>query len=102
MATAVTGTFVATGNSAGFAPEIAVSAGSSRFNVTVFGTFVGTVVIERSFDSGTTFVPVLRSGTAVSYTVPSTEVFEEPEAGVQWRVRCSAFTSGTISYRLSN
>ena len=98
------GTFGATGNGLTFIPEPAQDLKHVvGFNVSVWGTFVGTAVLERSFDAGTTWIPVLRPGgnTAVSYTAPSSEVLYEPEDSVMYRLRCSAWTSGTINYRLS-
>lgn len=99
-----TGTFGATGNGSSFIPEPAQDLRHViGFNVAVYGTFVGTVVLEKTYDGGTNWVPVLRPGgnTAVSYTAPSTEVLYEPEDSVAYRLRCSAYTSGTINYRLS-
>lgn len=100
---AVTGSFTATGNGTAATPN-KHGRNPEKVNVSVSGTFVGTAVLERSFDAGTTYIPVLRPGgnTAVSYTAPSSEVLEEPEKGVLWRLRCSAYTSGTIDYRISN
>lgn len=101
---AITGTFVAATNGSTFMPEPNQDRRySADYNVSVWGTFVGTVVLERSFDGGTTWIPMLRTNTAtaISYTVPSTEILWEPEDSVLVRLRCSAFTSGTISYRLS-
>jgi hypothetical protein len=100
----VTGSFAATGNGTAFTPNTGSYNNGCQFNIFVYGTFVGTAVLEASFDSGTTWVPVLRycTGTAVSYTTPSCEVLPAPEGGVQYRLRCSAYTSGTLSYRLSD
>lgn len=72
-------------------------------NVSIWGTFVGTVVAERSFDGGTTWLgsSLPNSTTAISLTAPASFSVVEPEHQVLWRLRCSAFTSGTISYRLS-
>jgi len=101
---AITGTFGATGNGTSFVPEPAVDLKHVvGFNVAVWGTFVGTAVLEKTYDAGVNWIPVLRPGgnTAVSYTAPCTEVFYEPEDSVAYRLRCSAYTSGTISYRLS-
>lgn len=97
MAKNVSGSFTGTGNGNTFTPN-------GCYNVTVYGTFVGTVVLERSFDAGVTYVAVLRpaGSTAVSYTAPSSEVIPEPEKTILHRLRCSAYTSGTISYRMSN
>lgn len=73
------------------------------FNFDVAGTFVGTVVIERSFDSGTTWSVVSRdtAGNQCAYTAPASFSLMELESSVQYRTRCSAYTSGTINTRLS-
>lgn len=94
--TAVASTFTGTGQSASFAP----TAGRG-FNFTLSGTFVGTVRLDRSFDNGSTWHPVTAMGAAVSFTAPCTEVLEEPESAMRYRVNCVAYTSGTITYRLS-
>jgi hypothetical protein len=59
------------------------------------------VQIQRSFDGGTewlTRVDLVGNG---SYTTPISLVVAEPERGVLYRLACTAFTSGTINYRLS-
>lgn len=97
------GNLSATGSSATFQPkESSYIQTKMPFNYSISGTFVGTVVLEKSFDGGTTWLQAYDStGTAISYTAPKNIILEEPEAGVLYRVRCSAYTSGTISYRLS-
>lgn len=94
---AVTGTFTGTAN--GTSAQF-----YGVFNLELSGTWAATVVLERSFDGGTTFVAAARdtSGTAASYTANVSIVVNEPEPGVIYRVRCSAFTSGTVAYRLSS
>jgi len=98
---AVTGTFTATGQSASLCPELSSAVSSAPFNMALRGTFVGTVQLEASFDSGTNWIPVTALGTSITFTGPCKEVFEEPEAGVLYRLNCTAYTSGTINYRLS-
>ena len=100
----VTGSFSATGNGTAFTPNPGSFNNGAQFNISLWGTFVGTVVLECSFDGFTTAIPVNRycTGTAVSYTAPANEVLPCPEGGVQYRLRCSAYTSGTANYRLSN
>lgn len=93
----IRGAFTATGNSENFRRD----PGRGAFNMSLWGTFVGTVIPERSFDGGDTFLPLTALGSSISFTAPCTEIFEEPEAGVLYRLRCSAYTSGTINYRLS-
>lgn len=106
--TPVTGAFTAAAQTAGpFTPKDSPlqdpgSGGVQSFNFSVFGTFVGTVVLEKSFDAGTTWIQVFdRSGAAISTTTPKTIIVDEPEDSVQYRARCSAYTSGTANVRLS-
>lgn len=91
------GTFSATGQSS------AVTISPIRaFNVSVWGTFVGTVQLERSFDGGTTWLPITAAGTQIyTWTAPASEIAAEPEANVSYRLNCTAYTSGTINYRIS-
>lgn len=73
------------------------------FNAVLTGTFVGTARLERTFDGGTTYAPVfnVNTGSVIASTVPMSIVLYEPEAGVSWRWNCTAYTSGTITARLS-
>lgn len=92
----ITGSFAATGQSAS-----AVFYGS--FNVSLWGTFVATVQLERSFDGGTTWLPTAEdtTGAAAAYSAPVSLVADEPEHQVLHRLNCTAWTSGTVNYRLS-
>lgn len=91
----VAGSFSATGASASFQPIR-----RADFNITISGTFVGTVLVERSFDAGATWHA--KWPTEI-YAIADPRSFSdnEPEYGVLYRLRCSAYTSGTISYRIS-
>src|ERR1044072_6658965 len=90
-----TGTFTGTGQSTG-----AVVA--QDFNLSLSGTFVATVQLERSFDGGSNWLPVTYvDGSALTWTVPVSTTLNEPELGVQYRLNCTAFTSGTVRYRTS-
>lgn len=83
------GTFTATGAS----DPIIIGRGHSLVNISLnFGT--GTVALQRSFDDGTTWL------TVKEYTADAEEQFEDYEAGNQYRLNCSAYTSD-IDYRLS-
>jgi hypothetical protein len=95
-ANAVIGTFPGTGTSA----PITLRGG---FNTALWGAFVGTVVLEQSYDGGVTWLPVSidGTGTANAYTGPHNIAWVQPERDVQTRFRCSAFTSGPINYRIS-
>ena len=66
----------------------------------------GTVVLEASFDGGNTWAqaPASDSGSLVSVVTGSANGLfrvNEPEPGVLYRAHCTAFTSGTINYRIS-
>lgn len=70
-------------------------------NVTISGTFVATIVPERSFDDGATWFPVTYiDGSAISWTAPCSTPLPEAEPGVWLRLKCT-FTSGTVNWRLS-
>lgn len=93
MATVST-SFEATGVSA----QLLVAHGAS-FTYDVSGTFVGTVVLERTQDGGTTFEVITSKAAAASGTV-LVETSARGHAG--YRFRCSAFTSGTIVTSLAD
>ena len=66
--------------------------------------FNATVQLERSFDGGATFIPCnLGSGGILAQwtTGPVSLTFGEPEKNVLYRLNCTAWTSGAISYRIS-
>lgn len=84
----ISGTFEATGQSS----SVAIQA---SFNVSLSGFGVATVAIERSFDSGSTWVVV------ESFAADVERRGLEPEDGILYRVNCTAYTSGTIAYRIS-
>ncbi len=69
---------------------------SGKANLIIDGTFVGTVIAERSFDGGSNW---WEHG---SYTGKQSLVIEEPALmdSAIWRLRCSAYTSGTINWFL--
>lgn len=98
---AITGTFTATDFSAVLIPKRTIPGEPASFNVSIQGTFTATVLLERSFD-GSTFETCSKPDlSAASFTAPVSFLAEEPEPNVQYRLRCSAFTSGTVTYRLS-
>lgn len=83
----VSGTFAATGNSAAITVR-----GGRRVDISLdFGE--GTVVLQRSVDEGTTWLPVsTEEGTALSWTadVATTWLAGTP---AKFRLNCSAHTS---------
>lgn len=103
MTQPVVGTFTAQTASSPFQP-IMRDRGWMQFNLFLRGTGVATIQLERSPD-GTNWYPITAAGLqlyAYSYTGTSIgEVAEEAEVGVSYRLNCTAYTSGTITYRLS-
>lgn len=96
MAALISGTFTGTGTSATSAIE-----GAANLLITFHGTAIGEVVFERSFD-GVNYYPLTTqmTGEQSIYTQEVNKVFNEPEAGVTYRLRCSRYVSGTITYRI--
>lgn len=94
--TFVSGTFTSTGQS-----SAAIFWGA--FNITISGTFVADLGLQRSFDGGTTWVNVSKntSGEPFLISIPASLTWAEIEQDVLYRLTCTAFTSGTIDYRLS-
>ena len=104
----------ATGISSSFAPQIApsstpaVTSNPIPFNLnldTTRGSFVGTAIVQRSVDGGTSWGAVIFpaatspnsnafSGTSFGLSVQLTET----QSGALYRVIVSAYTSGTLYY----
>ena len=87
--------------------EIFVGTGASEggiakhglFNLSVSGTFVATIQLQRSFDKGLNFEPI-----GDDITAP-TEMTGEAAAGIGeesviYRGEVTAFTSGPVNFRL--
>lgn len=81
--TNVSGTFTGTGSSVGVRGR--------GVDVSIGGTFVGTVIIERLIGGNWQGVE--------SVTAPA-ERFIENDTSRPVRVRCSAYTSGTVIYAI--
>ena len=66
------------------------------FNFSLSGSFVGTAVVRRSFDSGSSWVEV------ETFTSPVEIIGEEPEKDIlyDWGVNSGYYTSGSINGRL--
>lgn len=98
--TAVTGAFTATGQSATYTPAVLLRDG--MFNVTLYGTFVASVQLERTFDNGSNWHAMTAAGTPIYvWTDEASEQAQETEPGVRYRLNCTAYTSGTVTYRIS-
>lgn len=82
----------------------AIASGSTVASKIMGGvTFSATVQLQRSFDGGATWITISEdtTGTLASYTAEMNGLIYEPEQGVQYRFNCTAYTSGTINYRIS-
>lgn len=101
----MSGTFTTTGQSASFTAW-------GDFNILIYGSggpngnWNATVRLERSFDGGTTWLVagIGGAGQQAIYNTPNQDVSVvafEAERGVLYRLNCTAYTSGTINYRLS-
>lgn len=89
------GTFTAAGQSG---PALNLR---GKANMTLWGSFTGTVELQRSFDGGAVWHSCTRLGATVNFTAPCTETFEEPEEDVVYRLNCLDLTTGSITWRIS-
>lgn len=66
-------------------------------NISISGTWVATITLQRSFDLGVTWHEV------TTYEANMQKALVEPEHGVQYRigVKTGEFTSGIVEVRLS-
>lgn len=73
------------------------------FSLNIYGSFNATIQVERSPDNGTTFLPVAidPTGTYAIYTVPVSLNGFSPDTGIQFRLNCTAFTTGPVNFRLT-
>lgn len=93
---------VAQGSFTSAGTQSAVMLFKGGFNITLSGTFVATVALERSFDLATTWNPITYiDGSPVQWTAAVSTPFEEIEDGVVYRLNCIAFVSGSVNWRLS-
>ncbi len=93
----VTGTATATGNSPAFAPNL-----GRPINLTLSGTWTGSVAFERSIDAGATWHGVTIGGVAWAvFTANCNEpVWEPTESGGIFRLSITR-TTGSIVYRVA-
>lgn len=93
----VTGRILATGASQPTANAIFSFSGDWNLTVWAGAAAGGTVVLERSFDGGTTWAACTQAGAAVALVVGAsagvTELMREPESGVLYRLNCTSFTA---------
>jgi hypothetical protein len=67
------------------------------FNLSLSGTWVGTITIQRSFDNGVTWLDVTIFTANIEY------LRDEPELGALYRAgfKAGEYTSGTAAVRIS-
>ncbi len=83
-------------------PGESLSLAADRYNVSCNGTFVASVALERSLDSGTTWIPLgFLSTTPIAINQPVAMVLQEAESGALYRSNCTSYTSGTATVRIS-
>lgn len=69
--------------------------GGRGFNLSIWGTFVATVTLQRSFDNGQTWLDV------ATYTAPKEDTGMDPEGNLlRVGVKTGDFTSGTVNVRI--
>lgn len=95
----VSGTFSSTGQSASFTPLA-----GRGFNASVWGTFAATCQLERQV--GSIWQPLTVSAVGSVYQIyrwsaPASETVVEPKFGVPYRINCVSYTSGPVSYEVS-
>jgi len=90
---AITGTFTAAGRSAIFDPST-----GRDFNITISGGSA-TIRVERSFDQGATWFTVVTDD--LRRSLPESFTLSEGEADVIYSLNCTAFSSGPVTYRIS-
>jgi hypothetical protein len=87
MATSVSGTFAATGTSAA-----QNHSGGGLLGLSISGTFVGTIKLERYMGAAW--------HTIETYTSITEKNVSTASASILYRLNCSAYTSGTVTYYL--
>jgi len=71
-----------------------ITINGGAFNLSLSGTWAGVVVLQRSFNAGSTWLNVQ------TYSANTEDTGNEPEDNVWYRLNCTTYTSGTITYRV--
>lgn len=68
------------------------------------GPFVASVRLIRSIDAGTSWDPITVAGSAYGvFSAPAYEAIDAADdTGVLYALECTAYTSGTVTYRLGH
>lgn len=72
-----------------------------EYNLSLWGTFVATIVVERSFSGGPWLPLTYVDGSNLQWSGPVSTTLPEPETGVRIRVSAKTYGSGTVNWRLS-
>jgi len=90
------GTFVATGSSTTVDRPLGLDTNNvdDTHGLSISGTFVATVALERSHDGGVSW------DVLASYTAPTQKSVKANTSYFKHRLTCSSWTSGTVSYFL--
>lgn len=77
-----------------FSPPVQLVRGAA--NISVWGSFVATVTIQRSFDGGQNWLDI------DNYSGPAEMILDEPEGAALYRIGVKAgnYTSGTVMGRI--
>ena len=95
----VTGSFTGTGQSSTFGP---MAKRGFNFVLGGGGAFSATIQLERYLDSATGWQPITANGTQLfKFTAACSEQSQDDEPSALYRWNCTAYTSGTIPYRIS-
>jgi hypothetical protein len=92
----ISGSFTANGQTSVAAEFI------GEFAMMIGGTFIASVLLERSPDNGVTWFPCSLDpeGTPAQYTAPCSVDVASRVHPMQYRLRVTAYTSGTVNYVL--
>lgn len=84
----------------GVSPSIEIS---GWWAVHLTGTFVAQIEVQASKDGGASWAPISGDGYGTPMLLQSNirRWQWEPEQGLLYRLQCVAYTSGTITYALS-
>lgn len=74
----------------------------AAFNVSVRGTWTGSVNLERSFDEGSTWFICSAdgAGTPCTYTSNFSIIVDNPVGGTVFRLNFTALSAGTAPYEI--
>lgn len=83
------------------AGDFSESIKGSNLNLSIWGTFVATVILERSYDK-TLWLPMTYiDGSPISWSTPISTEYPANDYNAFYRFRCTSYTSGTINWRIS-